>query len=116
MMLDPVTAAALAWAGIQLQTPADPAVISQDAAQRAALAAMPASAVRETALADFTDTHRVPAVSTLARAVSLTVPSGTHPASARPRPGNRRPGPSFLVVFIDARTGAFIQATSRGRP
>ena len=119
-MLGSVSSAALAIAGIRLQPPTSSAVVSQEAAERAAVRAMPGTTVRETVLADLSDTHTVPAIDTLAWAVSLTVPPGSRPPSAGPPP--RHPGmkPSYpvvfyLVVFIDARTGAFIMATSQGR-
>src|SRR6266700_6145446 len=114
-MLRSVSSAALADAGIRLQPPTSSAVVSQEAAERAAVHAMPGRTVRETVLADFSDTHTVPAINTLAWAVSLTVPPGSWPPSAGPPPGHPGMEPSYLVVFIDARTGAFIMATSQGR-
>jgi hypothetical protein len=114
-MLSSVSSAALAHAGIRLQPPTSSAVVSQEAAERAAVRAMPGRTVRETALADFGDIHTVPAISTLAWAVSLTVPPGFRPPSGGPFPGSPGMEPSYLVVFIDARTGVFIMATSRGR-
>jgi hypothetical protein len=114
-MLSSVSSAALAHAGIRLQPPTSSAVVSQEAAERAAVRAMPGRTVRETVLADFSDIHAVPAINTLAWAVSLTVPPGSRPPSAGPFPGHRGMEPSYLVVFIDARTGVFIMATSRGR-
>jgi hypothetical protein len=114
-MLSSVSSAALAHAGIRLQPPTSSAVVSQEAAERAAVRAMPGRTVRETVLADFSDTHAVPAINTLAWAVSLTVLPGSRPPWAGPFPGSPGMEPSYLVVFIDARTGAFIMATSRGR-
>ena len=114
-MLSSVSSAALADAGIRLRPPMSSAVVGQEAAERAAVRAMPGRTVCETVLADFSDTHAVPAISTLAWAVSLTVPRGSRPPSAGPPPGHRGMEPSYLVVFIDARTGAFIMATSHGR-
>jgi hypothetical protein len=114
-VLSSVSSAALAHAGIRLQPPTSSAVVSHEAAERAAVRAMPGRTVRETVLADFSDTHTVPAISTLAWAVSLTVPPGSRPPWAGPFPGSPGMEPSYLVVFIDARTGAFIMATSRGR-
>jgi hypothetical protein len=100
-----------------LQPPRSSAVVSQEEAERAAVRATPGRAVRETVLADFRNSHAVPAISTLAWAVSMTVPPGSPMASAGPFPGN--PGmevaASYLVVFIDARTGAFLMATGGGR-
>jgi hypothetical protein len=90
-------------------------VVSQEAVERAAVHAMPGRTVRETVLADFSDTHTVPAINTLAWAVSLTVPPGSRPPSGGPPPGHRGTEPSYLVVFIGARTGAFIMAASQGR-
>jgi hypothetical protein len=114
-MLSSVSSAALAHVGIRLQPPASSAVVSQEAAERTAVRAVPGSAVRESVLADFSNTHAVPAISTLAWAVSLTVPPGSRRPWAGPFPGSRGMEPSYLVVFIDARTGAFIMATSQGR-
>src|SRR5215470_2697 len=113
-MLKSVSAAFLANVGIELKTPTSSAKVSEDAAQQAAVRQIPGSAVRETVLADFSNTHRVPAISTLAWVVSLTVPSGFRMSSG-PFPGRSHQKPSYLVVFIDARTGDFIQATSGGR-
>ena len=111
-MLKTVSATALAQAGIRLQPPTSSAVVSQAAAQQAALSASPAgpaSAVREAVLADLNDTNNVPPIHTLAWAVSLTMPPGFRAPSAGP-PGNPPPkAPSFLVVFIDASTGAFTE-------
>ncbi len=90
-------------------------MVSQAAAQRAALRAMPGSTVRETVLADFSDTHHVPAISTLAWAISLTDSSGFRPHSAGPARGRVVIKPSYLVVFIDAGTGKFIMATKEGQ-
>lgn len=112
-MLSSVSSAALARKGIRLQPPTSSAVASQEAAERAAVRAMPGSTVRETVLADFSDTHVVPAINTLAWAASLTAPPGWM-ASAGPPPGHPVEV-SHLVVFIDARTGVFIMATSGGR-
>jgi hypothetical protein len=114
-MLSSVSSAALAHAGIRLQPPTSSAVVLQEAAERAAVRAMPGRTVRETVLADFSDTYAAPAINTLAWAVSLTVPPGSRRPWAGPFPGSPGMEPSYLVVFIDARTGAFIMATSRGR-
>jgi hypothetical protein len=115
-LLNSVSAATLAEAGIQLRAPTTSAVISQAAAQQTALQAFPGtSTVRETVLADFSDTDHVPAINALAWAISLTVPSGYKPASAGPPPGHPGMRVSYLVVFIDATTGKFIMATSGGQ-
>ena len=112
-MLKTVSATALAQAGIRLQPPASSAVVSQAAAQQAALRASPAgpaSAVREAVLADFDDMNHVPPIHALAWAVSLTIPPGFHAPSSGPPSGDRALRPaSYLVVFIDASTGAFIE-------
>jgi hypothetical protein len=79
--------------------------VSQEAAERAAVRAMPGRAVRETVLTDLSDTHAVPAIHALTWAVSLTVPPGSRPPSAGPPPGHPGMEPSYLVVFIDARWG-----------
>ena len=112
LMLSSVSAAALAQAGIQLQPPTSSAAVSQEAAEQAALRSMPGRVVREAVLADFRDTHAVPAIDTLAWAVSLTVAS--HAVSGGPFPG-RLMKPLYMVVFIDAMTGAFIRAAGGGR-
>jgi hypothetical protein len=114
-MLSSVSSTALAHTGIRLQPPTSSAVVSQEEAERAAMRKMPGRTVRETVLADLSDTHAVPAINTLAWAVSLTVPPGSRAPSAGPPPGHPGMEPSYLVVFIDARTGAFIMATSGGR-
>lgn len=110
-MLSSVSSTSLADMGIRLQPPASSAVVSQEAAEQAALRSMPGRAVREAVLADFSNTHAVPAISTLAWAVALTVPSQTR---AGPPPG-RPVKPLFMVVFIDAVTGAFIMAAGGGQ-
>jgi hypothetical protein len=115
-VLNSVSASTLAEAGIQLRAPSGSAAIRQATAQQTALQAFPGtSTVRETVLADLSNTHHVPAINTLVWAVSLTVPSGFCPASAGPPPGNRGMRVSYLVVFIDAATGEFIMATSGGQ-
>jgi len=63
--------------------------VSQDAAQQAALRAMPGSAIRETVLADFSDTHHVPAIHALAWVISLADASGFRPHPAGPARGGR---------------------------
>ena len=112
-MLSSVSSATLAAAGIRLQPPTGSAVVSQEAAQQIAVLSIPGSAIREAVLADFSDTHHVPAINTLAWAVSLTVPFGA--PSAGPPPGHRPMKFSYRVVFIDAKTGAFIEAAGGGR-
>jgi hypothetical protein len=111
-MLKTVSATALAQAGIRLRPPTSSAVVSRAAAQQAALRASPAgptSAVREAVLADFSDTNHVPPIHALAWVFSLTIPPGFRAPSAGP-PGNPPPkAPSYLVVFIDAGTGAFVE-------
>jgi hypothetical protein len=114
-MLGSVSSAALAHAGIWLQPPTSSAVVSQEAAERAAVRAASGRTVRETVLADFSNAHAVPVINALAWAVSMTVPPGSAMASAGPFPGRPEVEMSYLVVFIDARTGAFIMATSGGR-
>ena len=49
-----------------MQPPASPAVVSQEAAEQAALRAMPGRIVREAVLADFSNAHAVPVINTLA--------------------------------------------------
>ena len=74
-MLSSVSSISLANMGIKLQPPASPAVVSQEAAEQAALRAMPGRIVREAVLADFSNAHAVPVINTLAWAVALTVPT-----------------------------------------
>ena len=112
-MLSSVSAAALAQQGIRLQPPTGSAVVSQEAAKQAAVRSMPGREVREAVLADFTNTHAVPPVSTLAWAVSLTVPSRA--VSGGPFPGHPPMKPLYMVGFIDARTGTFIMAAGGGQ-
>ncbi len=112
-MLSSVSAAALAQAGIRLQPPTSPAVVSQEAAGQAAVRSMPGREVRESVLADFTNIHAVPPISTLAWAVSLTVPSRA--VSGGPFRGHTPMKPLYMVVFIDARTGTFIMAAGGGQ-
>jgi len=116
-MLSSVSSAALAHTGIRLEPPTSSAVVSQEEAEQAAVRSRPEMIVCETVLADFSDTHAVPAIDTLAWAVSMTVPSGFPMASAGPFPGHpgMRAELSYLVVVIDARTGAFIMATGGGQ-
>ena len=113
-VLKTVSAAFLANVGIELKAPANSAAVSKAVAEQAALRQIPGSAVRETVLADFSNTHSVPAIKTLAWVVSLSFPSG-FPGSSGPAGRRSRPKLSYMVVFIDAGTGAFIQATSGGR-
>lgn len=111
-MLSSVSAAALAQAGIRLQPPTSSAVVSQQAAERTAVRSMPGRVVHEAVLADFSDTHTVPPIDTLAWAVSLTVP--LRGGSNGPR-GHPPVKPLYMVVFIDARSGAFIMAAGGGQ-
>ena len=76
---------------------------------------MPGSAIRETVLADFSDTHHVPAIHALAWVISLADASGFRPHPAGPARGGAVVQPSYLVVFIDAGTGEFIMAANGGR-
>ena len=110
-MLSSVSSTSLADMGIRLQPPTSSAVVSRKAAEQAALQSMPGRVVREAVLADFSDSHAVPAIDTLAWAVALTVPLQ---ARAGPRPGHPVK-PLFMVVFIDAMTGAFIMAAGGGQ-
>jgi hypothetical protein len=112
-MLSSVSTAALAQHGIRLQPPTSPAVVSQEAAEQAAVRSMSGRAVSEVVLADFTNTHAVPPISTLAWAVSLTVPPRA--VSGGPFPGHPPMKPLYMVVFIDARTGTFIMAAGGGQ-
>jgi hypothetical protein len=111
-MLSSVSATVLAQAGIRLQPPTSSAAVSQEAAEQAALRSVPGRAVREAVLADFSNTHTVPPINTLAWAVSLTVPPRI--ASSGPR-GHSPTKPLYLLVFIDARTGTFIMGAGGGQ-
>ena len=110
-MLSSVKSTSLADMGIRLQPPTSSALMSREAAEQAAMRSMPGRAVREAVLANFTDSHAVPAIDTLAWVVALTVPSQ---ALGGPPPGHPVE-PLFMVVFIDARTGAFIMAAGGGQ-
>ena len=110
-MLSSVSTADLANAGIQLGAPTASATVSQAAAQQTALQQFPGSTVREAVLADFSNTDHVPAINTLAWAVSLTVPPGLTPQG----PVGPTAKFTYLVVFIDATTGQFIMSTSGGK-
>lgn len=113
-VLNSASAADLAQDGIQLLNPTSTATVSQAAAQQTAMQAFLGSSVRETVLANFSDTHHVPAINALAWAVSLSFPSGINPTSEGPPPGHPGLKMSYLVVYIDATTGAFIEAASKG--
>ena len=110
-MLSSVSSAALANMGIGLLPPTSSPLVSQEAAEQAALRATPGRTIREAVLADFSNTHAVPAINTLAWAVALTVPSR---AQAGPPPG-LTVKPLFMVAFIDGITGTFIMAAGGGR-
>ncbi len=114
-MLSSVSSTALARTGIRLQPPTSSAVVSREAAERAAVQAVPGRTIQETVLADFSNTHAVPPINTLVWAISLTVPPGSRMTSAGPPPGHPEIERTYQVVFIDARTGTFIMATSGGR-
>jgi hypothetical protein len=113
-VLNSASATDLAQAGIQLKGPTSSAAVSQAVAQQTALQEFPGSTVREAVLANFSNTHHVPEINTLAWAISLTSPSGIDPASVGPPPGHPGLKLSYLVVFIDAATGEFIQSTAKG--
>ena len=104
-MLGSVHPTVLAQAGIRMLPPTSSAVVNQEEAEQAAVRSMPGHAVREAVLTDLSDTHHVPAINTLAWAISLRVPPGWRAASAGPWPGRAAMKPSYLVVFIDAVTG-----------
>lgn len=105
----------LAQAGIRLRAPTSSAAVSKSAAQRTALLSFPGiTAVRQAVLADFSDTHRVPVIDTLAWVVSFAIPPGYSVGSTGPVGNPAQKTTSYLVVFIDAKTGAFIQAAAGG--
>lgn len=113
-----VSPAELAQSGIRLQAPTGRATVSKSAAQRTALRTFPGiTAVRNAVLADFANTHRVPPVHALSWAFSLAIPPGYRvAANGGAPPGNRTAKLSYLVVFINAKTGAFIQAMQQAQP
>ena len=111
--LKDVSLATLAQAGVHLQAPTSAAKVSSDAAAKISMQAFPGSTVGEAVLADFSDTNRVPAIHALAWVVSLRTPTGFHAPSYGPPPGDQTlNAPSYLVVVIDATTGAFIEGTA----
>lgn len=120
--LSTVTAKQLAEAGITLGVPAQAtgagAIISPSQARNDAVSAYPGATVRETVEAELNDVHIRPAVHTIAYAVSIVPPGGIRAPSAGPADASGRSGPSnvvagsYLIVFVNAHTGSFIEALS----
>lgn len=121
--LSTVTSKQLAEAGITLGSPAQAkgagAIITPSQARDDAVRAYPGATVREAVEAELNDDHTHPAVHTLAYAVSIVPPGGIRAPSAGPA-GASGHGPgsssvvagSYLIVFVDAHTGSFIEALS----
>jgi hypothetical protein len=107
--LDSVSAQTLAAGGITLSSPVASAAVSKDAALQRAQSQFAGAQVREAVLAQVRDDHQVPVVDKLCWAVSLAPPAGT--GSTGPPGSTSRPA-SYLVVFIDAQTGAFVFGTA----
>lgn len=107
--LEAVSSSALAQEGIQLQPPTSTAAVTQAAAENAAVAALPGSTVRQSVLAEFTDSNHVPVISALAWAVSLSPPTGFDGPSVGPAGGGPGTAAGYVVVFINAQTGTMLE-------
>lgn len=110
--LTTVTTQTLAASGVTLGVPEVPATVSRDAAIQVATAALPGSQSREVVLAQVHNDHLAPVLDRLAWVVSIMPPGGIYSSSARP--GGQALQGSYLLVFVDAQTGAFIYATRGG--
>jgi len=96
----------LTWEGMRLDQPQHSAIVGAATAAQAATSRFGRARVREEVLAEVRDTH-VPAVDgklcwivSVMPAGGLWFPSG--PPSSKPSQAR------FLLVFIDAQTGAFL--------
>lgn len=111
--LTTVSAATLAANGITLQAPqagTSPAVSESSAAATASNAVYANSSVREQVLASLTDTTVPGMTSRMVWAVSVMPPGGIH--SVGGPAGSAQQAQSYMIVFVDATTGAFLYANS----
>jgi hypothetical protein len=103
--LSAVSAQTLAAGGITLSNPTVSATVNKAAAVGVAQNQFPGAQVREAVLAQVRDDHQAPPLDRLCWIVSLVPPAGV--GSVGPS-GNTSSPASYLLVFIDARTGAFV--------
>ncbi len=110
-ILSAVSAADLASFGIDLQAPSASSQVAPDSAAATAVKSFPGSSVSQVVLASFSDNSRVPAIHRLAWVVTL-VPGAGFRGPAGTAGAATNSAPSYIVVFLDASTGAFIEAIS----
>jgi len=102
-----VSTQGLASHAIYLGQPASQAILGQDAAVTTALAQFPGSHVRETLLAQVTDT-RVPVINgRLCWIVSIVPSTGIVMPSAGPD-GHTPIYGDYFLVFVDAKSGTYL--------
>jgi RNA polymerase sigma factor (sigma-70 family) len=117
LVIKSATAKQLCNSGIVLTRPVGRAVIRRSQAIAAARKRFPFKSVRETVLATVHEQGSVPTQTWLAWVVSIP-PGGGRPAGGGPAPAHdrrvatRRYHGLFFLVFIDARSGKFHEATA----
>jgi hypothetical protein len=107
------TSEQLAVQGIALHKPTEVPVITRSAAIELAGTRYLTAAVREVFLAEFDDIHAVPNIHLLCWGISL-VPPASEMQTEGPLPGVKRSPARYLILFFDARTGAFVEGISSG--
>ena len=108
-----VSASELAAHGIVLQRPTIAAVASQTTVVNAAVARFQGSKLRETVLAQVTDTFRVPNMHCTCWVVSLAPRAATANFLGGPPPGKPHTT-AYLVLFFDAQSGDFVEGIQGG--
>jgi hypothetical protein len=99
-------------AGVELQPPSSQPGATRQTAEKAAVQAYPGSAIREVILVNLNEKYMVPQVQRLAWVVSVAPAEGIW-SSAADRNHNRIQL-DYLLVFVDAKTGLYINSL-RGR-
>jgi hypothetical protein len=107
-----VSATELAGFGIDLEAPSASSPVGSDSAAATAVKSFPGASVSQVVLASFSDTNRVPAVHNLAWVVVLVPGPGFRGPSGPASKLSQTILPTYIVVFVDANTGAFIEAIS----
>lgn len=108
--LTSVSPRALTERGISLDTPAQAATVSRDAAVRVALWFQARSEIRDAVVAQVRAAGLPEINGRTCWVVSIMPPGGIW--SVIGEPGAPRLPQKYLLVFVDARTGAFLLATS----
>jgi hypothetical protein len=110
------TEASLAIQGVSLHAPAvaaAAATVKQASAVSNALNQFHGSTLREVVLADVTDTNTQPNIHCTCWVVSL-FPSPAMDSGSGGPPGSVRSPTSYLIVFYDSTSGAFVEGIQSG--